>query len=150
MVFTLQLETAERLTAAPRTKAYGALSVTVQSLYRTRLLRRLPPQVFWPIPKVHSAVLEMHLRPTGMPPEEFASFHRFVRTAFGHRRKQLATCLAALPTGAAAATTAMEDLNLPKTRRAQELSVTELIALYRRWCRLVPPRKGSADPAGCA
>src|SRR5262245_33696451 len=48
MVVTVQWEIAERLTASPGTKDYGALAVLVQSVADVGLVRRLSPAVFWP------------------------------------------------------------------------------------------------------
>ena len=51
MIVTVQWEIAERLTASPGTKEYGALAVLVQSLADVWVIRRLPPTVFWPRPR---------------------------------------------------------------------------------------------------
>ena len=57
MVVTIQLELAERMRAEPGTDAYGSLSVIVQALADCSIVRVLPPSVFWPRPKVDSAVI---------------------------------------------------------------------------------------------
>ena len=57
LVVTIQREMADRLCATPATPAYGAVSVVVQALADVSLIRSLPPSVFWPRPKVDSAVL---------------------------------------------------------------------------------------------
>src|SRR6266566_1177387 len=59
MVVTVQWEIAERLTARPGTKDYGALAVLVQSLAYVELIRRLPPSVFFPRPQVASAIVRL-------------------------------------------------------------------------------------------
>ncbi len=57
----LQLEVADRLIAYPKTKAYGLFSVLIQWLCNVEKLFTIPPEVFWPVPKVKSAV--MHIKP---------------------------------------------------------------------------------------
>ena len=57
LVITIQLELAERMRAEPEDEAYGALSVLVQALADCQIVRTLPPAVFWPRPKVDSAIV---------------------------------------------------------------------------------------------
>ncbi|MCS7033753.1 MAG: 16S rRNA (adenine(1518)-N(6)/adenine(1519)-N(6))-dimethyltransferase RsmA, partial [Phycisphaerae bacterium] len=59
LAFTVQKEVAERLKAAPGDEAYGALSVMAQLLGKVEVLRTLPPQAFWPAPKVESALVRI-------------------------------------------------------------------------------------------
>lgn len=90
MTVTIQKELADRIMAAPNSKDYGALSVWIQSMCRVELVRILPPTVFWPRPKVHSAIIKIILEPerrAAIPDLEF--FHRFARSIFFHRRKFL-------------------------------------------------------------
>jgi 16S rRNA (adenine1518-N6/adenine1519-N6)-dimethyltransferase len=94
MTVTIQKELADRITAAPNSKAYGALSVWVQSQCRAELVRVLPPTVFWPRPKVHSAIISIALDESlraRIPDRKF--FQIFVRSIFLHRRKFLRSCL---------------------------------------------------------
>lgn len=90
MTVTIQKELADRFCASPGTKDYGALSVWIQSQCRVTLVRVLPPSVFWPRPKVHSAIVHIELdhdRRADIP--DLAFFHHFVRAVFFHRRKFL-------------------------------------------------------------
>src|SRR5262245_40915009 len=59
MVVTVQWEIAERLTAGPGLKDYGALAVLAQSLADVEIVRRLGPSVFWPRPQVDSAIVRI-------------------------------------------------------------------------------------------
>ncbi len=90
MVVTIQWELAERITAAPSTKDYSALSVLVQSLTDVTIVRRMPATAFWPRPKVDSAILE--IRPSaakrGRIPD-LARWRRFLHDLYLHRRKNL-------------------------------------------------------------
>jgi 16S rRNA (adenine1518-N6/adenine1519-N6)-dimethyltransferase len=90
LVVTIQRELADRLLALPQTGHYGALSVLVQALADVELVRVLSPKVFWPQPKVESAIVMIIPRPekrsriTDLP-----WFHALVRRVFLHRRKNL-------------------------------------------------------------
>jgi 16S rRNA (adenine1518-N6/adenine1519-N6)-dimethyltransferase len=95
MVVTVQRELAERICAAPASASYGAVSVVVQALADVSILRLLPPAVFWPRPKVDSAVVA--IRPSSgkrAAVGDVAWFHEFVRRVFLHRRKYLRYVLA--------------------------------------------------------
>ncbi|MCC9604716.1 16S rRNA (adenine(1518)-N(6)/adenine(1519)-N(6))-dimethyltransferase RsmA [Blastopirellula sp. JC732] len=94
MTATIQKEVAERIIAQPSTKDYGALSVWLQSQCRCEIVRILPPSVFWPRPKIDSAIVQLvvddELRGR-IPDLEF--FHTFSRAIFFHRRKFLRSVL---------------------------------------------------------
>ncbi len=132
LVLTLQLELALRLNAAPRTKAYGAMTVCVNRRWRTSLLRRLPASVFFPVPKVDSAVVALDRRPTAdVCPLDEPDFDSLVRRGFSERRKQLRNLLPELkPTWPQLAAA----LSVPETVRAEELALAqwEFLARLRR------------------
>jgi 16S rRNA (adenine1518-N6/adenine1519-N6)-dimethyltransferase len=90
MVATIQKELADRIMAVPSTKDYSALSIWMQSLCDVELVRVLPPQVFWPRPKVNSAIIKIipNAEKRARIPD-LAFFHAFVRALFFHRRKFL-------------------------------------------------------------
>lgn len=94
MVVTIQKELADRIMAKPSTKDYGALSIWVQSIADVELIREMAPSVFWPPPKVNSAIIK--IRPSVERRQRFADlafFHKFVRALFFHRRKYLRSVL---------------------------------------------------------
>ncbi len=89
-VYLVQREVADRLAAAPGTKAYGALGVNVQAVARVEVVARVPPGAFQPPPKVDSAVVRVTPRPDPVvAPDEERRFRHFVQSAFGLRRKQM-------------------------------------------------------------
>jgi dimethyladenosine transferase len=89
-VYLVQREVAERIVAAPGSDEYGALSVNVQAVATARLLFRVAPGSFLPPPKVESAAVRIDPRSDPViGPSEEATFRRFVRDAFGMRRKQM-------------------------------------------------------------
>jgi 16S rRNA (adenine1518-N6/adenine1519-N6)-dimethyltransferase len=90
MVVTIQKELADRMTAKPSTKDYGALSVWMQSQCAVETVRVLPPSVFWPMPKVTSAIVRIVVDPArraAIPDLHY--FHQFIKSLFFHRRKYL-------------------------------------------------------------
>jgi 16S rRNA (adenine1518-N6/adenine1519-N6)-dimethyltransferase len=98
MTVTIQRELADRITAAPSTKDYSALSVWIQSQCRAEIVRVLPPSVFWPAPKVTSAILRIVVEPERRAAiADLAYFHQITKALFLHRRKFLrANVLAAM------------------------------------------------------
>jgi 16S rRNA (adenine1518-N6/adenine1519-N6)-dimethyltransferase len=97
MVVTIQRELADRLVAPPSSGAYGAVSVLVQALAEVSIVRGLPPTVFWPRPKVDSAIVA--IRPDSVRRTkvgDVAWFHQLVRRVFLHRRKYVRHVLAGM------------------------------------------------------
>jgi 16S rRNA (adenine1518-N6/adenine1519-N6)-dimethyltransferase len=89
-VYLVQREVAERIVAAPGSDEYGALSVNVQAVATARLLFRVAPGSFLPPPRVESATVRIEPRSDPViGPSEEAIYRRFVRDAFGMRRKQM-------------------------------------------------------------
>ena len=129
LVLMLQREVAERLTAAPGTKTYGALSVMIQLAARTHIALFVHPAAFSPKPKVDSAVVvvEPHCPPR-LSAEELARVRIVVRTAFSQRRKQLGNALAPLVEDARQA---LQSLGIDPRRRAETLTPDEFVAIAR-------------------
>jgi 16S rRNA (adenine1518-N6/adenine1519-N6)-dimethyltransferase len=136
MVVTIQRELAERLRAAPGSEAYGALSVLAQALADVELVRVLPPSVFWPRPRVESAVVL--LRPSAAKRAaipDLAWFHTVVRQVFLHRRKHLRHAVHAFGADSwtkADADALLEEIGLSGNLRAEALDVDEFLALCTR------------------
>lgn len=89
MVFLVQLEVAERITAAPGSKPYGYFSVYCQHFCESRMGFRISPACFVPRPKVTSATVIMKPRPTRWSAALEQSLEDVVKAAFAHRRKTL-------------------------------------------------------------
>jgi 16S rRNA (adenine1518-N6/adenine1519-N6)-dimethyltransferase len=90
MVATIQKELGDRIVAQPWSKDYGALSVWMQCQAETEIVRIMPPKVFWPLPKVDSAIVRIVIdeqRRDAIP--DLRYFHQFVKSIFIHRRKFL-------------------------------------------------------------
>lgn len=87
LAFTVQKEVADRLRAAAASEAYGPLTVMVQMLSRVEVLRTLPPQAFWPAPKIDSALVRV--RRDDRLGNCAGRFGTFVHQLFSARRKTL-------------------------------------------------------------
>ncbi|MDZ7618657.1 MAG: 16S rRNA (adenine(1518)-N(6)/adenine(1519)-N(6))-dimethyltransferase RsmA [Patescibacteria group bacterium] len=133
MTVTIQKELADRLTARPGTKDYGALSIWVQSQCTAEVVRILPPTAFWPRPKVESAIVRIVVdsaRRDAIPDRAF--FHEFVRALFCHRRKflrsELLTCFKGR-LDKPRVDAILESLALSPQARAEQLDVPAVLRL---------------------
>lgn len=95
MVLMVQKELADNLSAGPRSKEYGPLTIMMSLLADVSVDRTLPPDVFWPKPRVDSAIVVVR----GKTVDPMGTLRAFplVRYLFGERRKSLATMLKKLP-----------------------------------------------------
>jgi len=131
-VFLLQREVAERLAAAPGTKAWGILSVLLQREADVSIERIVPPGAFLPPPKVDSAVLCAVFRPAAEAILDPARFRRLVKAGFGQRRKTLGNALrSARIEEPAALRAALAAAGVDPGRRGETLTVAEWAALDR-------------------
>ena len=97
---TVQREMAERMTAAAGSHSYNALSVWIGAQCRAEVVRVLPPSVFWPRPKVDSAIVRLDLESDRRAAiGDLGRFHDFARDVFCHRRKLLRGVLVRMATG---------------------------------------------------
>ena len=117
----LQREMAERLAAAPGSKAYGALSVRIQLRYAVSILRMVPASVFFPAPEVASAFVRLAATDEGLPLAAQASAAAVANVAFTQRRKKASRQLAAVY-GAERVAEAFATLGLAEDVRAERLS----------------------------
>ena len=133
MTVTIQRELAERITARPGCKDYGALSIWMQSQCRLEIVRVLPPEVFWPRPKVSSAILQIVLdRQLRGRIADRAFFHDFIRAMFCHRRKFLRSELLSACKGRLdkpQVDQILAQTGLEGSMRAEQLDVQTMLAL---------------------
>lgn len=121
MLVMVQREVAERLAAAPGSKAYGSVSVHVAYWATARLVGQVPPTVFVPRPRVDSALVALARRPApAVDPAVVPAERLFavVRAGFGQRRKMLRTALSGVVPAEAFAAAGVAD-----SARAEELGV---------------------------
>jgi 16S rRNA (adenine1518-N6/adenine1519-N6)-dimethyltransferase len=132
LVLMVQREVAMRIVAKPRTKDYGSLSVFLQAYTEPSVEMTLPPNCFFPRPKVDSAVVRFTVleNPRIAIPNESA-FRRVVWASFSHRRKTLRNALQ--PLLGAPAKIEIEDilkaLQIDPKRRGETLGLEEFSRL---------------------
>jgi len=138
VVFLVQAEVADRVAAAPGSKAYGALSVGVQAVCRVERLFTVRAGAFTPPPKVTSAVVR--LTPLAQPlvaPQEVAAFRAFVTACFTRRRKQLRNVvMAATGQSAVVVAAGLGELGLDPMLRPETLAPEVFVRLLRWSARL--------------
>ena len=124
----IQREVAQRMAAAPGSKAYGILSVLIQAWYDVEYLFTVDEGVFNPPPKVKSAVIRMTRNGVAHLGCDEQLFKRLVKTVFNQRRKMLRVSIRQmfakdrLPGASFFATETM-------TRRPEQLSIQEFVGL---------------------
>jgi len=145
-VLMAQREVAERIVAAPGSRDYGVLSVTVQMYGPVTPLFTLPPGAFSPPPDVHSTVFRWRFAPRfaelGVEEERFL---RFVRAAFAQKRKTLANNLRAAGYAPLAIQHASVRALIPAQARAEALTLEQMAHL---WLEL--PKEKADPPLGSA
>lgn len=133
MVVMVQWEIAERMTAPPGTSHYSSLAVLTQALADVTVIRRVGPTVFWPKPKVDSAIVQI------VPNAEKRSRVRdvgrlrvFLRNLYAHRRKNLRGALVGWPEGRrdkAEVDRLLASLGIDGQVRAEDLDVEQHLRL---------------------
>ncbi|HYF50301.1 MAG TPA: rRNA adenine dimethyltransferase family protein, partial [Planctomycetota bacterium] len=136
---TVQLELAERMLAQTGSEEYGALSALIALRATGRIERVIGAEVFWPRPRVDSALLRLEFLPWPLPvphptlshkgrgeplqKDEVAGFQAFLQQVFSQRRKTLRAALKprVLP----------DELAAWGERRAETVAPIELLSIYR-------------------
>ena len=138
LTLMFQKEVAERISAAPKTKAYGRLAVLAQWRAWPRVLFEVPARAFTPPPKVTSAIVRIVPEERPADPRDVAALEKVTQAAFGQRRKMLRQSLKALLPDPRPL---MERANIPPTRRAEELSVADFVRLAAVWEKMQKKRE---------
>lgn len=128
LTLMFQREVAERIIAAPGSKAYGRLALLAQWRADAKIVMHLPPEAFSPPPKVHSAVVHLTALPEPRFPADAAILSRIVAAAFNQRRKMLRGSLKGQAPD-------IEDrliaAGIKPTERAEQVSLEQFCALAR-------------------
>ena len=127
LVLMFQREVAERLVAAPDSKAYGRLSVLTQWRMQPKILFDIAPSAFVPPPKVTSSLVELMPRPNPEPCDR-AMLSRVTEAAFGQRRKMLRQSLKTLLPDPIPV---LEAVGIAPTDRAEHIPVEGFVRLAR-------------------
>ena len=125
LTLMFQKEVAERIVAAPGSKAYGRLGVLAGWRCHATLAFEVGPKAFTPPPKVTSAIV--HLTPRKAPLDcDLKALERLTAAAFGQRRKMLRASLKPLGTDAEARIAAA---GIDPTMRAEQLDIADFVKL---------------------
>ena len=90
LCFTVQAEVADRFVAVADTKDFGPVSIITQALATIERVANVPPEAFWPVPEVDSAMLRIDRRADAdISPTVQNELTRLVHGCFNHRRKTL-------------------------------------------------------------
>lgn len=129
MVLLIQKEVAERITAEPGNLSILALSV--QYYCQAEIIGQVPRHMFWPAPKVDSAIIKITRRSEPAFPADRAKLFRLIKAGYGERRKQLKNSLAGgLNVGPDGIDAILKTAKIKPTARAQELKLTDWHRLY--------------------
>jgi 16S rRNA (adenine1518-N6/adenine1519-N6)-dimethyltransferase len=127
MHFMLQKEVALRLAAKPGSKAYGRLSVMVQYHCEVEHLFDVPPEAFYPRPKVDSAIIRLiPYKESPYPPVDLKSLESLLVQAFSMRRKTLANNLKSM-----LSITQLSELGIDPISRPEQISVANYVQLAK-------------------
>lgn len=138
LTLMFQREVAERIVAGPDDDAYGRLGVLAGWRSKAHIEFDIPPQAFWPPPKVTSSVV--HIVPRSEPlPGDIRALEIVSQAAFGQRRKMLRQSLKSIGGERLLAETAIDG-----TRRAETLSVAEFVQLANAFSRKARPAQGAS------
>jgi 16S rRNA (adenine1518-N6/adenine1519-N6)-dimethyltransferase len=136
MTATIQKELGERIVARPATSDFGSLSLWIQAQCDAEIVRIMNPSVFWPRPKVHSAIvhivtnLEKRARIKNLK-----NYQQFIRSVFIHRRKYLRSVLITVFKNQLTrqdVDETLESMGLKGEYRAEQLAVAVMIELCER------------------
>jgi 16S rRNA (adenine1518-N6/adenine1519-N6)-dimethyltransferase len=147
MVVTIQLELAERMTAQAGDSSYSALTVWLLSQCRIETLKRLPAEVFWPRPKVESAMIRITPDPERRRRiRDRAFLHEFLRGVFQQRRKLLRNVLVSTFKNELDRTqidAVLHSQQLAERTRAEELAPPMLVDLANAFFETVQQTRGA-------
>ena len=120
--FLMQKEVAERIVGIPRTKAYGRLTIMSQIFSNAKILFNISPQVFRPVPKVESSLVQF-TKNSDFQINNYIKFEETIRKIFNQRRKKMKNCI-----------TSDMNLNLSAQselldKRPEEITVEEYVEL---------------------
>lgn len=123
----VQFEVAKRMTADRGTKDYGILSVLLDYFAEVKICFKISPNVFYPKPKVWSAIVHMNFKKETENAISDEDFIKVVKAAFGNRRKTLKNSLS----NSIFSTQKIDIKSFPLNRRAEELTTQDFITLTK-------------------
>ena len=122
MTFMLQKEVVDRIVASHGSKAYGRISVMMQTFFEVESMFTVPKESFDPQPKIESAILYLKTKTKPLT-ENTKLLEKIVKISFSQRRKTLKNCLKS--------TLSQEQTKIDLSQRAEMLSVENFITLMK-------------------
>jgi 16S rRNA (adenine1518-N6/adenine1519-N6)-dimethyltransferase len=119
----VQAEVADRLTAAPGSRVYGAPTVKLAWWAKAERAGSVPRGVFWPVPNVDSGLVRFRCEPPPTTTASRAEVFAVVDAAFAQRRKMLRAVLAGWAGSSPAAEAALVAAGVDPTWRGERLDV---------------------------
>jgi 16S rRNA (adenine1518-N6/adenine1519-N6)-dimethyltransferase len=135
LVVMVQREVGERLVAGPGERAYGIPSLRVAYRADGKLVRRVPPSVFWPRPKVESVIVRLERRHEPRVDVDEGRLWRVVDAGFAERRKTMRNALRRLGVDGPEGDRLLEGAGVDPSARAETLSLED----FARIARALPP-----------
>lgn len=124
----MQYEVAKRIISKPKTKDYGILSVILNYFTQTELCFKISPNVFYPKPKVDSAIVKFNFYDNNQNDSEFDDlFIKVVKASFANRRKTLKNSL----TNSIFGSYNLIDIEKYHKNRAEELSIENFVEITK-------------------
>jgi 16S rRNA (adenine1518-N6/adenine1519-N6)-dimethyltransferase len=128
LTLMFQKEVAERIIAAPGSRAYGRLSLLAQWRCDAKIVFEIPPQAFTPPPKVTSAVVHITALPEPRFPANARILSDVIARGFNQRRKMLRASLKGLLPNIE---DELKQIAIDPQKRAEQLSLEEFCSLAR-------------------
>ncbi len=126
MSVLVQREVADRIRAEPGSADWGPLSIRLQVAYHPRPGREVDPGLFWPRPKVKSAVVHLERRPDAPGRAELGSLSELVGGLFHRRRQGIGRVLGDLAGDREGARALLGESGIPPSVRAETLAIETL------------------------
>ncbi len=127
MIFMVQYEVGQRLTAEPGTKDFSAITVILKYFYNIDLITKVPRKAFYPVPNVDSALIKLVKKDIIYNPVFYEHFKKVVLLTFRQKRKTLKNNLG--QENIELFNQFIKDNKLLPTIRAEELTLEQFIAL---------------------
>ncbi|HEX5936883.1 MAG TPA: 16S rRNA (adenine(1518)-N(6)/adenine(1519)-N(6))-dimethyltransferase RsmA [Actinomycetota bacterium] len=145
LVVMVQREVGDRLLAGPGDAGYGPASLRVALRATGAVIRRVPPEVFWPRPTVESVVVRLERRARSPVAVDEARLREVVDAGFAERRKTMRNALRRL--GADDADAVLGAAGVEPAARAESLALEDFARIAAELARSLPARAPSSGQA---
>jgi len=130
MLLMIQSEMAERLTAPIGTKSYNALTILANLLADIKIIRKIPPDIFYPAPDVTSALIMITPRASRYDIPDYEELKKVIQSVFHYRRKTIAGALKHITKLSPEKITGLlTESGIKPAKRPEEISLQEYLKL---------------------